>query len=89
MRTTQIVRSLIASALGAGLCLSGGQVGFAQSVKVEYPAKPDPTELPEVWPEQAGVDSAELVRLSQWIRNQKLDGRSLVIVKDGTRPSLS
>ena len=29
---------------------------FAQSVKVEFPAKPDPSELPEVWPQEAGVE---------------------------------
>ena len=59
------------------------EAAYAQSVKVEFPAKPDPTELPEVWPEQAGVASEPLVKLSQWIRDQKYDIRSLVIVKDG------
>ncbi|HKT99369.1 MAG TPA: serine hydrolase [Paraburkholderia sp.] len=34
-------------------------------------------------PEDAGVDSRELVRLSQWIREQKLDVYSLLVVKDG------
>ena len=74
---------LLASLLGAGLCFGAGAPVFAQSVKVEFPAKPDPTELPEVWPEQVGVNSAQLVKLSQWIRDQKYDIRSLVIVKDG------
>jgi CubicO group peptidase (beta-lactamase class C family) len=55
----------------------------ADSVKVAFPVSTDPTELAQVWPEQAGVDSAGLVKLSQWIRNSKLDIRSLVIVKDG------
>ena len=48
-------RFLLASALGAGFCFGAGPFAFAQSVKVEFPAKPDPTELPEVWPEEAGV----------------------------------
>jgi CubicO group peptidase (beta-lactamase class C family) len=82
MAQTRLVRSLVASAIGAGLCFGGGQA-FAQSVRVEFPAKVDPTELPEVWPEEAGVNSDQLVKLSQWIREQKLDVRSLAIVKDG------
>ena len=73
----------MASLIGASLWFGAGQFAFAQSVKVEFPAKPDLTELPEVWPEEAGVDSDQLVKLSQWIRDQKLDVRSLVIVKDG------
>jgi CubicO group peptidase (beta-lactamase class C family) len=74
---------MMAPLLGASLCLGSGPFAFAQSVKVEFPAKPDPSELPEVWPQEAGVDSDQLVKLSQWIRDQKLDMRSLVIVKDG------
>ncbi|MGV8804684.1 MAG: serine hydrolase domain-containing protein [Polaromonas sp.] len=34
-------------------------------------------------PEAVGVDSAQLVRLSEWIRKDKLDVRSLLIIKDG------
>jgi CubicO group peptidase (beta-lactamase class C family) len=34
-------------------------------------------------PEAVGVDSAPLVRMSEWIRKDKLDVRSLLIVKDG------
>ena len=34
-------------------------------------------------PEAVGVDSAPLVRLSEWIRKDKLDVRSLLVVKDG------
>jgi CubicO group peptidase (beta-lactamase class C family) len=71
----------MASLIGGGVSFAAG--AFAQSVKVEFPATPDPTELPEVWPQEAGVDSDQLVKLSQWIRDQKLDVRSLVIVKDG------
>jgi hypothetical protein len=37
----------------------------ADSVKVAFPVSTDPTELAQVWPEQAGVDSAGLVKLSQ------------------------
>lgn len=34
-------------------------------------------------PEAVGVDSQDLVQLSQWIRQQKLDVHSLIVVKDG------
>lgn len=34
-------------------------------------------------PEAVGVDSAPLVRMSEWIRKDKLDVRSLLVVKDG------
>lgn len=34
-------------------------------------------------PEQVGVDSRQLVRLSEWIRAEKLDVRSLLVIKDG------
>jgi len=34
-------------------------------------------------PEGVGVDSAPLVRMSAWIRKDKLDVRSLLIIKDG------
>jgi CubicO group peptidase (beta-lactamase class C family) len=34
-------------------------------------------------PETVGVDSAPLVRLSEWIRKDRLDVRSLLVVKDG------
>jgi CubicO group peptidase (beta-lactamase class C family) len=34
-------------------------------------------------PEAVGVDSAPLVRMSEWIRKDKLDVRSLLVIKDG------
>lgn len=83
MGNMRLLRSLAVAALGAGFALAAGQFALAKSVKVEFPAKADPTELPEVWPEEAGVSSDPLVQMSKWIRDQKLDIRSLVIVKDG------
>jgi Beta-lactamase len=65
--------------LGLGISFSAD----ADTVKVAFPVSTDPTELPQAWPEQVGVDSAELVKLSKWIRDSKLDIRSLVIVKEG------
>jgi CubicO group peptidase (beta-lactamase class C family) len=83
MRSTSRFQPIAAALFGAGLALGAGHSVCAESVKVEFPAKPDPTELPEVWPEDVGVSSDQLVKLSKWIRDQKLDIRSLVIVKDG------
>lgn len=34
-------------------------------------------------PESVGVDSAPLVHMSEWIRKDKLDVRSLLVIKDG------
>ena len=34
-------------------------------------------------PEAVGVDSTPLVRMSEWIRKDKLDVRSLLVIKDG------
>ncbi|WP_232071774.1 serine hydrolase domain-containing protein [Paraburkholderia pallida] len=36
-----------------------------------------------VIPESLGVDSTPLIHLSQWLRTEKMDVRSLVVVKDG------
>jgi CubicO group peptidase (beta-lactamase class C family) len=83
MENTRSIRSIVALLVGAGLCFGSGQLALGQSTKVEFPAKPDSSELPEVWPEEAGVSSEKLIDLSKWIRDQKLDVRSLVIVKDG------
>ena len=40
-------------------------------------------EIAAAAPEAVGVDSAPLVRMSEWIRQNKMDVRSLLIVKDG------
>ncbi|MBA5845089.1 serine hydrolase, partial [Escherichia coli] len=41
------------------------------------------TGLEAAAPEDVGVDSRKLVELSRWIREQKLDVYSLLVVKDG------
>lgn len=46
-------------------------------------AAPADADLPTASPEAVGVDSAPLVRLSEWIRKDKLDVRSFLVVKDG------
>lgn len=41
------------------------------------------TDLSTAWPDVVGVDAAPLIELSKWIRDQNLDIRSLLVVKDG------
>jgi CubicO group peptidase (beta-lactamase class C family) len=41
------------------------------------------TDLPTAAPEAVGVDSRRLVELSEWLRRDRLDVRSLLVVKDG------
>lgn len=40
------------------------------------------TDLPEARPAELGVDPQQLIDLSEWIRQQDLDVRSLLVVKD-------
>jgi CubicO group peptidase (beta-lactamase class C family) len=40
-------------------------------------------DLPVALPEAVGVDSRRLVALSEWIRRDRLDVRSLLVIKDG------
>ena len=57
-------------------------VAFAGAALAEPAADAEPGIATAV-PEAVGVDSAPLVRMSEWIRKDKLDVRSLLIVKDG------
>ncbi|MPW21975.1 serine hydrolase [Paraburkholderia sp. CNPSo 3157] len=40
-------------------------------------------DMPTVAPESVGVDSVPLVHMSEWLRGDRMDVRSLVVVKDG------
>lgn len=63
---------LIATSMAAALvCVTAHAAGDASK------------DMPGVVPESIGVDSAPLVRMSEWIRADKMDVRSLVVVKDG------
>ncbi|WP_418157837.1 serine hydrolase domain-containing protein [Benzoatithermus flavus] len=46
------------------------------------PAFAAPSDLPSARPQDVGVDPMRLVQLSQWLRDEKLDVRSLLVVKD-------
>ncbi|MGU7769982.1 serine hydrolase domain-containing protein [Burkholderia sp. MR1-5-21] len=66
--------------IAAAAAVVAGSAGSAGAAHAAGAASQD---LPTVVPESAGVDSAPLVRMSEWIREQKLDVYSLLVVKDG------
>ncbi|AWN38856.1 serine hydrolase [Methylobacterium radiodurans] len=63
--------------------LVAAALNLSQAAPTAPPSSEDPAELSSAWPEEVGVDSTKLVKLSKWIRENKYDIRSLVIVKDG------
>ncbi|MGU7784203.1 serine hydrolase domain-containing protein [Burkholderia sp. PU8-34] len=75
MSVSHVVRRIAAAA--AVVAGSAGSAGAAHA------AGAAPQDLPTVVPESVGVDSAPLVRLSEWLRHDRMDVRSLVVVKDG------
>lgn len=54
----------------------------ASAAQVAQAEAPEPG-LEAASPEDVGVDSRDLIRLSEWIRREKLDVHSLLVVKDG------
>ena len=65
--------------VAAAMVLCASFVGAAMA---EVAAHPEPG-LEAAAPESVGVNSAPLIRMSEWIRKDRLDVRSLLIVKDG------
>jgi len=72
--------SIVLLALPAGHSLS---YAAGASPAAGSPVATTEAEIPQAWPEAAGVDSAPLLRMSEWIRNEKLDVRSMLLIKDG------
>ncbi|MEH6628853.1 MAG: serine hydrolase [Motiliproteus sp.] len=72
----------MASLLIAGACtllpMSSNAAGNVEGSNMAMSA----VELTQAWPEQVGVDSSKLVQLSEWIRAENLDIRSLLVIKD-------
>jgi CubicO group peptidase (beta-lactamase class C family) len=58
------------------------QIAFAGTALAQPEADAEPG-IAIAAPEAVGVDSAPLVRMSEWIRKDKLDVRSLLVIKDG------
>ncbi|WP_179405481.1 serine hydrolase domain-containing protein [Burkholderia guangdongensis] len=91
-----LVRRLLARVASLASLAIGGAGLFLPALSAAQQAPAAPARLHEAGteagteagieaaaPEDVGVDSRELVRLSQWIRDQKLDVYSLLVVKDG------
>ncbi|WP_175854141.1 serine hydrolase [Burkholderia anthina] len=65
----------------AALLIGGGALASVQAADALPPLHE--TGITAAAPEDVGVDSRKLVDLSRWIRDQKLDVYSLLVVKDG------
>lgn len=73
------MQTLLLASVCAGPALAAGA---AEPVPAPM-AQAGASALPAAVPEQVGVDSRQLVRLSEWIRKENLDVRSLLVIKDG------
>src|SRR2546422_11636568 len=82
MNTSKLVRLLVLPVIGIA-----ATIGHAQTVGAGAAAKASAgavnADFPSSSPEAAGVDSKPLIRMSEWIRNDKLDVCSLLVIKDG------
>lgn len=63
-------------------CIALSLQALLASAALAAPAAPE-AGIETAAPEAVGVDSAPLVRMSEWIRKDKLDVRSLLVIKDG------
>jgi CubicO group peptidase (beta-lactamase class C family) len=54
----------------------------AGQVRSDFPVAVGANEIQPAWPEDVGVDSSNLIALSEWIRKEKLDVRGFLVVKD-------
>lgn len=75
-------RSMTALLL-AGICAGPALAAPATAPTPVVAAAAAASDFPLASPEQVGVDSRQLVRLSEWIRKENLDVRSLLVIKDG------
>ncbi|MGO4811779.1 serine hydrolase domain-containing protein [Cupriavidus sp. 2MCAB6] len=77
-------RKLAGAATAAALLLLGTAHAQPPAAAQHAAKATQPTaDLPTAQPEAVGVDSRKLVELSQWIRRDQLDVRSLIVIKDG------
>ena len=83
MINTRVIGRILASAIGAGVGFGSGPLAFAQSVRSSSLLSPILRSSPRSGLRKPESNSDQLVKLSKWVRDQKLDVRSLVIVKDG------
>ncbi|MEK0081798.1 serine hydrolase domain-containing protein [Benzoatithermus flavus] len=62
--------------------LLGSLLLGATTASLPAPAAEPATDLPTAQPGEVGMDPLKLARLSAWLRDEKLDVRSLLVVKD-------
>ncbi|URF07465.1 serine hydrolase domain-containing protein [Cupriavidus campinensis] len=70
---------VVAALLAAGTLLAQPAMAAAATATATATTEGIPTAQPE----SVGVDSTRLVALSEWIRRDQLDVRSLLVIKDG------
>jgi CubicO group peptidase (beta-lactamase class C family) len=68
--------------LGAIPTLPTAAIAADTTMRSDFPVAAGANEIQPAWPEDVGVDSTKLVALSEWIRKEKLDVRSFLVVKD-------
>src|SRR5438445_355241 len=83
MNTSKLVRLILLPAIGIAATIGHAQTLGAASTAAQVSASAANADFPSTSPEAAGVDSQPLIRMSEWIRNDKLDVRSLLVIKDG------
>ena len=76
-------RTLLGLAVAAAMAPCAVWAADAASPDRPAPANSPEPGLPAALPESVGVDSTPLIRMSEWIRKDKLDVRSFLVVKDG------
>lgn len=73
----------MATLLLTGACTSLPPATYADTATPAAQVAAMAGELETAQPEQLGVDSRPLLHLSRWLREQQLDIRSLLVLKDG------
>ena len=68
--------------LGAIPTLPTAAIAADTTMRSDFPVAAGANEIQPAWPEDVAVDSTKLVALSEWIRKERLDVRSFLVVKD-------
>ncbi|MFC3110244.1 serine hydrolase domain-containing protein [Undibacterium arcticum] len=83
MNVTKLIRLVVLPAIGIASIGQAQTLEAASTAAAKLAASSVTADFPSSSPEAVGVDSQPLIRMSEWIRNDKLDVRSLLVIKDG------
>jgi CubicO group peptidase (beta-lactamase class C family) len=83
MNVSKLIRLVVLPALGIASIGQAQTLEAASTAAAKLAASSVTADFPSSSPEAVGVDSQPLIRMSEWIRNDKLDVRSLLVIKDG------